>query len=181
MSNFTLPEWIQQIETEIAASQVHNNLFRKEIESGTVSGIKIEIIEKGRQKLKWLKELQRYKDLEEAGRLIELDDSLPARDELDRCTHRHCNNCDKYRRELKHYKDLADEGRLIELPCKVGDYVYDVADGTAYETRVLQFVMFEDHLACRTVSSFPDVEAFGKRVFLTKAEAEQKLAELKGE
>lgn len=72
MSNFTLPEWIQQIETEIAASQVHNHLFRKEIESGTVSGIKIEIIEKGRQKLKWLKELQRYKDLEEAGRLIEL-------------------------------------------------------------------------------------------------------------
>lgn len=72
MSDFTLPEWIQQIEIEITASKVHNHLFRKEFESGTVNGISVEMIEKGRQKLKWLKELQRYKDLEEAGRLIEL-------------------------------------------------------------------------------------------------------------
>ena len=48
--------------------------------------------------------LKHYKDLEEAGRLIELDDSLPARDELDRCTRRHCNKCDKYRRELAKLK-----------------------------------------------------------------------------
>lgn len=48
--------------------------------------------------------LKHYEDLEEAGRLIELDDSLPARDELDRCTHRNCNKCDKYRRELAELK-----------------------------------------------------------------------------
>lgn len=82
--------------------------------------------------------------------------------------------------KLAHYEDLEEQGRLIELPCKIGDYVYDISDGTAYKTRILQFVMFEDHLACRTVSGFPDVEAFGKRVFLTKAEAEAKLEEVKG-
>lgn len=108
MSDFTLPEWIQQIENEIAASQVHNHLFRKEIERGTVNGIGVEMIDKGRQKLKWLKELLRYKDLEEAGRLIELDDSLPAKDELDRCTRRNCNKCDKYRRELAELKEGAE-------------------------------------------------------------------------
>ncbi len=68
------------------------------------------------------------------------------------------------------------DGRLAVLPCKVGDVVYDILDGTPYATRVLSFSYFGDHWACRTVSSYPDLEEFGKRIFLTKAEAESALA-----
>ena len=78
---------------------------------------------------------------------------------------------------LAHYEDLEEQGRLVELPCKIGDIVYDICDGTAYATRVLQFVMFQDgHLACRTVSGFPNVEQFGTRIFLSESEAESALA-----
>lgn len=66
---------------------------------------------------------------------------------------------------------------VIVPPCKVGDTVYDIWDGTAYATRVLHFVYFGDYWACRTVSSFPTVGEFGERIFLTKEEAEQALKE----
>ena len=68
------------------------------------------------------------------------------------------------------------------LPCKVGDYVYDIANGTAYKTRVLEWRIFDNgHIACRTISSFPSLEEFGTRIFLKKEAAEARLAELKGE
>ena len=167
--------------------------------------------------------LKHYEDLEEAGRLIEIDDSLPARDELDRCTHRHCNNCDKYRLELQLYKDndkrikgmtgmdmaeasarftsymkMKDEGRLIELPCKVGDTVYDVVlcVDNQYHIKEMVAKAVRPYGAIRWIKDKPpklwnvyldsDYEYayrhfcdFGKTVFLTKAEAEAKLAELK--
>ena len=68
------------------------------------------------------------------------------------------------------------------LPCKVGDYVYDIANGTAYKTRVLEWRIFDNgHIACRTISSFPSLEEFGTRIFLKKEAAEASLAELKGD
>ena len=57
--------------------------------------------------------LKHYEDLEEAGRLIVLDFDELKRDELDRCTNRHCNKCDKYRLELQLYKD--NDGRVKEM------------------------------------------------------------------
>lgn len=66
------------------------------------------------------------------------------------------------------------DGRLVVLPCKVGDIVYDISDGTPYATRVLSFSYFGD-LACWTVSSYPDLEEFGTRIFLTCEEAEAAL------
>lgn len=62
-----------------------------------------------------LDKLAYYEDMEEQGLLIKLDLNQYKRDDLDRCTHRHCNNCDKYRRELQKYKDLEELGRLIEV------------------------------------------------------------------
>ena len=92
------------------------------------------------------------------------------------CADRTKCNADIFDR-LAYYEDLAEQGRLVELPCKVGDIVYDICDGTAYATMVLQFVMFQDgHLACRTASNFPNVEQFGTRIFLNKSEAETALA-----
>lgn len=130
---------------------------------------------------KALDKLAHYEDLEEQQRLIELDFNCHTRDELDRCTHRHCNNCDKYRRELKHYKDLEEAGRLIKLPCKVGDRVWEIHhrawDGYAddwlypdYTRSIVQECGFGLNL----------LSSIGSTVFLTKAEAEAKLAELKG-
>lgn len=80
---------------------------------------------------------------------------------------------------LQGYAKAAAEGRLAILPCKVGDIVYDIHDGTPYATRVLSFSYFGDHWACRTVSSYPDLEEFGKRIFLTLDEAEVALAKQK--
>lgn len=38
---------------------------------------------------------------------------------------------------LQEYAKAAEDGRLAILPCKVGDIVYDIQDGTPYATRVL--------------------------------------------
>lgn len=158
-----------------------------------------------------------YEDLEEAGRLIELDDSLPARDELDRCTHRHCNNCDKYRLELQLYKDndkrikqmigmdmaeasarfasdmkMKAEGRLTELPCKVGDTVWNVneyAEGFKIRPMKACCIVVKGNNKKYVYLEYTDTndylehgygfDDFGHVLFLTKAEAEAKLAELK--
>lgn len=70
---------------------------------------------------------------------------------------------------------FKDKSRFIELPCKVGDVVYDIFDGTPYATKVLHFVVFGDRVSCRTASSFPNIEEFGKRIFLNRDEAEKAL------
>lgn len=69
------------------------------------------------------------------------------------------------------------DGRLVVLPCKVGDFVFDIADGTCYATQVLSFTICDGMIACRTVSSYPMVSDFGSRVFLTRQEAEAALRE----
>ena len=68
----------------------------------------------------WLR-LADYEDLEEQGLLTIIDNETFQHDDLDRCTHRHCNKCDKYRRELQQYKDLEEQGRLIEQ--KHGEWI----------------------------------------------------------
>ncbi|MGN0107294.1 MAG: hypothetical protein ACI4A5_06325 [Hominilimicola sp.] len=69
--------------------------------------------------------------------------------------------------------EYLDEHGALVPPCDIGDYVYDIEDGTAYETRVLHIVYYGNgKWACRTVSSFPDIEDFGSRMFLTSEEAE---------
>lgn len=82
--------------------------------------------------------------------------------------------------KLRALMDAERDGRLAVLPCKVGDTVFDIQDGTPYATRVLSFSYFGDHWACRTVSSYPDLEAFGERVFLTLEEAEAALERRNG-
>lgn len=76
---------------------------------------------------------------------------------------------------LRDMMEAEQSGRLAVLPCRVGDTVFDIQDGTPYATRVLSFSYFGDHWACRTVSSYPDLESFGERVFLTLEEAEAAL------
>jgi hypothetical protein len=82
--------------------------------------------------------------------------------------------------KLAHYEDLEEQGRLIELPCKVGDTVYVVGwdiidwDTEDFSSQTRRWFIYENLF---------DVEmiyAIGKMIFLTKEEAEAKLAELKG-
>lgn len=71
--------------------------------------------------------------------------------------------------KLGRLEDLADEGRLIELPCKVGEEVWTIDKDFGIQ-------LVEYHVAYRIVFDMWKGYAFAK----TKAEAEAKLAELKG-
>ena len=78
--------------------------------------------------------------------------------------------------KLAHYEDLEEQGRLIELPCKVGDtvYVVDWEMEDMYLPSIKYWFFDEQPFDVKMIYSI------GKWVFLTKEEAEAKLAELKG-
>lgn len=91
-------------------------------------------------------------------------------------------------RKLQEYEDLEEQGLLVRLPCKVGDKVYvkmaSYCDIPYAEAEVRDFTHFTSCGFCVVVTSkhfgkenIPFSE-FGKTVFLTQAEAEQKLREI---
>lgn len=99
--------------------------------------------------------------------------------------------------KLKDYENLEKQGRLIKLPCKVGDTVWDNDYGRpcAYTITAFSFGECEEYI-CEPVTTKEAVfyyanssgsitgsfaeSAIGESVFLTKSEAEAKLAELRG-
>lgn len=97
--------------------------------------------------------------------------------------------------KLKEYEDLEEQGRLIKLPCKLGDKIF--LDFAGFGKDIDKFTVKDFHLDCfedgettlfcdyesndRTFSGQIDVTEFGKTVFLTKSEAEEKLKELRGQ
>ena len=119
-----------------------------------------------------------------------------------------CNNCSQgtgnciYVKEmvekLAEYEDAEEQGLLIRLPCKVGDkaYIIDNKIRRVYEMEVMIIYPFgalyedEEKEISRVYNLFLDGNVYykhctfydiGKSVFLTKAEAEQALAKMKGE
>lgn len=98
------------------------------------------------------------------------------------------------RETLKKYEDLEERGRLIKLPCKSGDKIF--LDFAGFGKDIDEFTVKDFHLDCfedgetilfcdyesndKTLSGQIDVMEFGKTVFLTKTEAEEKLKELRG-
>ena len=101
------------------------------------------------------------------------------------------------KKKLKEYKDLEKQGLLLRLPCKVGDTVYVngiLGVGEAEEYKVIR-VDYHSNLATKRsefyiealLASAPENsigfydKEIGKTVFLTKAEAEQKLKEMEGD
>ena len=83
-----------------------------------------------------------------------------------------------YREQLKEYQQLEEQGLLLRLPCKVGTKGYainiiidygEIGDEATYSYSIIerefQIYMMMD---------------YGKLVFLTQAEAEQKLKEMEG-
>ena len=86
---------------------------------------------------------------------------------------------------LKSYKDAEEQGLILRLPCKVGDTVYRLIPTTYRHIESLmirEFVLTDKGFCFRTEKTNINYSCadFGKTVFLTKEEAEQALAEMKG-
>ena len=95
------------------------------------------------------------------------------------------------RERLKEYEDLDEQGLLLRLPCKVGSTLYQLGYSSINEYKVIGLCFdihhnkwmyevayetgFEWH---KTVCDFNHI---GKTVFLTQAEAEQKLKEMESD
>jgi len=72
--------------------------------------------------------------------------------------------------KLKEYQQLDEQSRLVKLPCKVGTDIYYIL-GIPNETPcIIDSCVFK----------LSDIHKIGKTLFLTKAEAEAKLKELRG-
>ena len=101
---------------------------------------------------------------------------------------------------LAEYEDLEEQGLLLRLPCKVGEKVYCIYErytkcseyGQVFEEYSCQgceclecdshkelYVQSQKAYSLDWIVS--NLKRFGKTVFLTKAEAEQKLKEIGGE
>ena len=89
------------------------------------------------------------------------------------------------KKKLKEYKDLEKQGLLLRLPVKIGDAIYAIRYGEennfiVVETKIIEIrqnvngIFFEPLISRKAYKT----EDFGKEVFLTKAEAEQKLKEM---
>ena len=114
------------------------------------------------------------------------------------CDDEFCQICDQATDaidRLAEYEDAEEQGLLVRLPCKVGDTVYVMGQYTAdfAEFTVVSFIVcynidnkrIEKQFMAKNFKSELTVafmeENIGKWVFLTRAEAEKKLKELKGE
>lgn len=70
--------------------------------------------------------------------------------------------------KLAEYEDLEEQGLLLKLPCAVGDTVYCIRE--SWSGYVIDKKKFKVGM----------VNKFNKTVFLTRQEAEDKLAEMEG-
>ena len=82
--------------------------------------------------------------------------------------------------KLVEYEDLEEQGLLLRLPCKMGTTVYnttwwdDVQEKVKVDGKTFYRTVHK-HKVSKSTFSLVDIYNFGKTVFLTKAEAEQKL------
>ena len=89
------------------------------------------------------------------------------------------------------YRDLEEQGLLLRLPCKVGDTVYCIEDKRIWDCIVEKVTISRTNgmwFEVKTPKSMPDISAIeyaendiGKTVFLTQAEAWQKLKEMESD
>ena len=97
-----------------------------------------------------------------------------------------CDNCEimtSICEKLGKYEDLEEQGRLIKLPCKIGTEVYDITCWDDIEEKVVvkgkaYYRTVRKHKVTKFPFTYSDINDFGKTVFLTKSEAEQKLNEM---
>ena len=84
------------------------------------------------------------------------------------------------RERLNEYENLEEQGLLLRLPCPIGTTVYnttlwdDVTEKGEIDGKTFYRIVHK-HKVSESTFSLGDFYNFGKTVFLTKAEAEQKL------
>ena len=99
-----------------------------------------------------------------------------------------CNECGIYQaiQKLAEYEDLEEQGLLLRLPCKAGDIVYAI-DGKNIQTlKAKNDIALISGKICIFAENchYADYICYdyiGKTVFLTQAEAEQKLKEMESD
>ena len=88
--------------------------------------------------------------------------------------------------KLAEYEDLDEQGLLLRLPCPIGTTVYnttwwdDVQEKVKVDGKTFYRTVHK-HKVSKSTFSLLDIYDFGKTVFLTKAEAEQKLREMESD
>ena len=96
-----------------------------------------------------------------------------------------CNECVIYQaiQKLAEYEDLEEQGLLLRLPCPIGTTVYnttwwdDVTEKVDVDGKTFYRTVHK-HKVSKSTFSLIHIYDFGKTVFLTKSEAEQKLKEM---
>lgn len=87
--------------------------------------------------------------------------------------------------KLAEYEDLEEQGLLLRLPCKVGDTVYYRTNKYILPVEINEInisnsdVIYNGYFMKCTYEF--DNSDFGKTVFLTQVEAEQKLKEMESD
>ena len=97
-----------------------------------------------------------------------------------------CYSTRKIIERLAEYEDAEEQGLLLRLPCKVGTTVYNTTwwDDVTEKVKVGGKTFYRTvhkHKVSKSTFSLLDIYDFGKTVFLTKAEAEQKLKEMESD
>lgn len=86
---------------------------------------------------------------------------------------------------LAEYEDLEEQGLLVRLPCKVGDKVYFIEGGAGElfieEHSVSGFKITDQIYVIFRISVWEHYDCPIEEILATRAEAEKKLKELKGE
>ena len=85
--------------------------------------------------------------------------------------------------QYKAYNDLEEQGLLLRLPCKIGTKVYNITWWDDVQKKVVvkgktYYRTIHKHKVSKSTFGYTDIDDFGKTVFLSKSEAEQKLKEM---
>ena len=97
-----------------------------------------------------------------------------------------CYSTRKIIERLAEYEDLEEQGLLLRLPCPIGTTVYnttcwdDVTEKVEVNGETVYRIVHR-HKVSKSTFSLGDIYNFGKTVFLTKAEADQKLKEMESD
>ena len=97
-----------------------------------------------------------------------------------------CKTIDDVIDRLAEYEDLEEQGLLLRLPCKIGTKVYNITWWDDVQEKVVvkgktYYRTVHKHKITKLPFTYYDIDNFGKTVFLTKSEAEQKLKEMESD
>ena len=107
----------------------------------------------------------------------------------EKCSEQDCRDCKHHGKDFCGFEHIADyliENGVVVPPCKVGDEIWYIT--TSYMTKIpkvqsgrVEKIIITENGIDLIADNYVSKLTYGKRSFLTKAEAEQKLKEMRGE